>query len=338
MKKPFDSIVFIGRFQPLHKAHLGTIEYAFTLAEKVIIFIGSSFQPRTYKNPFTAFERYNFIKNSLVNHKENLDYFVIDKQDFYSDDEWIDSIVEDVYQIDNDESKIAIIGYNKDSSSYYLNEISRKTGWDVVETPFYDNLSATTIRELYFTKSPSFSLLENVVSSSTLEFLKSFKNSDEFENIVLERECEENTKRIYSSLPFPPVFVTVDAVVFSGNYVLMITRKNAPGKDLLALPGGFLDANTDPTLEDAVIRELMEETNLAIHKNDIQDSKVFDSISRSSRGRSITHAFMFDLHKGRPAVIGSSDASNAQWYEVSKLDSSKIFEDHFQIINYFYKP
>ena len=42
--------------------------------------------------------------------------------------------------------------------------------------------------------------------------------------------------------------------------ILMITRNLSPGQGLLALPGGFVDYGEDP--EDAVLRELVEETGL----------------------------------------------------------------------------
>ena len=58
--------------------------------------------------------------------------------------------------------------------------------------------------------------------------------------------------------------VTVDAVVFrfvgSKVQVLLIQRGNEPYKGKWALPGGFVDM--DEELEDAVVRELAEETGL----------------------------------------------------------------------------
>lgn len=58
--------------------------------------------------------------------------------------------------------------------------------------------------------------------------------------------------------------LTVDAIVIrqqKQNYeILLINRGKNPFKDHLALPGGFVDYNEDP--EDAVLRELKEETSL----------------------------------------------------------------------------
>ena len=53
MTKTYDAIVFIGRFQPLHNAHVEIIRKASELADKVIVVVGSANQPRTFKNPFS---------------------------------------------------------------------------------------------------------------------------------------------------------------------------------------------------------------------------------------------------------------------------------------------
>ena len=47
----YNHIVFIGRFEPFHIGHKQVIEKALTLADEVIILVGSANQPRTLKNP-----------------------------------------------------------------------------------------------------------------------------------------------------------------------------------------------------------------------------------------------------------------------------------------------
>ena len=132
----------------------------------------------------------------------------------------------------------------------------------------------------------------------------------------------------------------VDAVVIQSGHILMIRRRAEPGRGLLALPGGFLDANSDRTLEDAMIRELREETCLKVPgpvlRGNIHEVKVFDAIERSTRGRTITHAFCIKLPNGElPKVKSGTDAASAKWIPISKIDSSQCFEDHYEIINYF---
>jgi bifunctional NMN adenylyltransferase/nudix hydrolase len=145
-------------------------------------------------------------------------------------------------------------------------------------------------------------------------------------------------KKQYSSLPYAPVFVTTDAVVICSGHILMIRRKSEPGKGLWALPGGFLNAQTDRSIQDAMIRELREETGIKVPSpvliGNINKVRVFDAIDRSTRGRTITHVFKIDLPDGvLPKVRGIDDADKARFMPLSELDSAVCFEDHFEIIS-----
>jgi bifunctional NMN adenylyltransferase/nudix hydrolase len=72
----------------------------------------------------------------------------------------------------------------------------------------------------------------------------------------------EKYKESWKAAPFPPTFVTVDAVVVQSGHVLLVKRKAMPGAGLWALPGGFL--NQEETLLDGAIRELKEETKIKV--------------------------------------------------------------------------
>ncbi len=54
-------LVVPGRFQPLHRGHLATVEYALSLSEEVIVVIGSAQESFTLKNPLTAGERFEML-------------------------------------------------------------------------------------------------------------------------------------------------------------------------------------------------------------------------------------------------------------------------------------
>jgi bifunctional NMN adenylyltransferase/nudix hydrolase len=116
----------------------------------------------------------------------------------------------------------------------------------------------------------------------------------------------------------------------------MIERKARPGKGLLALPGGFV--GQDERLVEACLRELREETRLKVPapvlKGSIRKQRVFDDPNRSSRGRTITHAFYIELEPSSklPAVKGGDDARHAMWVPLSELRPDMLFEDHFFII------
>ena len=59
----YNTLVLIGRFQPVHNAHYEIIRRATQLAKQVVIIVGSAKQPRTYKNPWTGHERRLMLQN-----------------------------------------------------------------------------------------------------------------------------------------------------------------------------------------------------------------------------------------------------------------------------------
>lgn len=344
-EKKYDLVVFIGRFQPFHNAHE---EIAIEALEKytndLLFVIGSANQPSTYKNPFGSTNEIkvsDLISAALQKEfgKERLYHFEY-VNDIYDDVEWCLNVQQKVNAYINNwcaGKNIALIGCNKDESSYYLKMFPQ---WDLIEIERNQNLSATHIRELYFIEEPNMEFIRGVVPEGVFDILDRNKHSEWHNHIVNERRFIEKYKSQYASLLYPPTFVTVDSVVFQSGHVLLIRRNAYPGKGLMALPGGFLDAQSDKSLEDAMIRELREETGLKVPspvlRGSIKNTRVFDAITRSSRGRTITHAYNIVLPDGElPRVKGGSDADKAFWLPLSELDSSQFFEDHYQIINYF---
>ena len=76
-KKLYNYGFIIGRFQPLHKGHLHIIESASKLCNHVVIFIGSSQESHTLKNPFTYDERRRFLTSTLSSYALAKKQFII---------------------------------------------------------------------------------------------------------------------------------------------------------------------------------------------------------------------------------------------------------------------
>ncbi|MBN6741873.1 NUDIX domain-containing protein, partial [Acidithiobacillus sp. MC6.1] len=156
------------------------------------------------------------------------------------------------------------------------------------------------------------------------------------QRLVDEYAFLKNYHQQFASYPYPPVFVTVDAVVIHSGHILLVERKAEPGKGLLALPGGFLDQRE--RIEDGMLRELKEETNIKVPvpvlRGSIRASRVFDTPERSQRGRTITHAFHIEFPSGElPRIKGGDDAVKAIWLPLSAfyaLDGA-MYEDHWHI-------
>lgn len=336
MTKKYDAIIFIGRFQPIHNAHVEIIRKASELTDKVIVVVGSANQPRTFKNPFSYEERENLIQETLMTLETEL--IVEPNYDtIYNDDAWAVRVQNIVAKHTTEDSKVAIIGHKKDVTSFYLDMFPQ---WELIEVDLIEELSASQIRQLYFREDYNPNFIRSVVPQNVLKYLNKFAKTEEYKQILQEIEFVEKYKSQYASFPYPPTFVTVDAVVVQSGHILMIRRRAEPGRGLLALPGGFLDAYGDRTLEDAMLRELREETGLKVPapvlRGNIVETKVFDAIERSTRGRTITHAFLIKLPNGElPRIKAGSDASSAKWIPISQVNPSECYEDHYEIINYF---
>jgi bifunctional NMN adenylyltransferase/nudix hydrolase len=302
----------------------------------LIIITGSAKQPRTYKNPFTSAERRGMIKSATgglamqIYVEENVDTI-------YNDQAWAVRIQGIVSKYAVLGTKTGIIGHKKDDSSFYLDMFPQ---WGYENVELIEFLSAVDIRDLYFKRDVNMKFIKGVVPETVFEFLEQFRTTAEYEQIIREREFVANYKKQYASLPYPPIFSTADAVVICSGHVLMIRRRAEPGKGLWALPGGYVNANTDKSVEDAAIRELREETGIKVPapvlRGSIVRSRVFDAIDRSPRGRIITHAFHIQLPDGElPKVKGQDDADKARWVPIADVRSEECFEDHFEIISHF---
>lgn len=335
--KKYSTMVFLCRVQPLHNAHLEIIKKAASLADKVIVIIGSAAQPRTYKNPFTSSERESMVRFAAYTPVNAAGAALVVEHvtdTLYNDQAWASRIQAVVTANTEPTDSICLIGHNKDQSTFYLNMFPQ---WELEQVDLIEPLNATHIRDLYFKADCNLNFISAVVPPSVLHALEQFKGSEGFEQIVNERAFVEKYKQQYASLAYPPIFVTSDAVVVCSGHVLLIKRRAAPGKGLFAMPGGYVNANTDKSVLDAAIRELREETGIKVPepvlRGSIVKSQVFDAINRSPRGRIITHCFYIKLPDGPlPKVKGSDDALLAKWVPISELDSSVMFEDHAEIL------
>lgn len=335
--KAFDFLVFIGRFQPFHNGHKHIIDHALKQSEHVIILIGSSHEPRTLRNPWKFAEREQFMRAAFSESEQQRLIILPLMDDVYNDQNWTRLVQQSVNgaacqyppKVGQNQPRIGLIGHTKDESSFYLSLFPQ---WEYVELPAYKQVSATPLREKYFLEG----IIDDEFPATVKAELEAFKTTSTYQDIAQEWAFIESYKKGWDAAPYPPTFVTVDAVVVQSGHILLVERKARPGKGQWALPGGFVDK--DERLQDAVLRELREETRIKVPKpvlaGSIIKSQVFDDPKRSERGRTITHAYLIELKPDTqlPKVKGGDDARTAFWLPLSNLDPERLFEDHFHII------
>jgi 8-oxo-dGTP diphosphatase len=132
---------------------------------------------------------------------------------------------------------------------------------------------------------------------------------------------------------WPRPMVAADAAVFaiSKNKIklLLVNRGNEPFKGKWCLPGGFV--NIDEELEDAVARELAEETGLTgVHLEQIY---TFGKCGRDPRGRVITVTFMGIIKEGNNKIKAGDDAAKARWFDIQNLPKDLAF-DHNEVTKF----
>jgi bifunctional NMN adenylyltransferase/nudix hydrolase len=345
--KPYDLAVVVGRFEPLHSGHSLLLHKALMVADKVLVLIGSSFLPRTIKNPFTYRERSFMVREFCAQHKILADRVSTAplRDSMYSDVTWVKQVQEIVAnhataEFGNVSVRTCIVGHKKDESSYYLDVFLQ---WNFVDVDEFHlpGLDATNIRELLFSKKESLPLLKGVLPDSTYGLLEKFAETEDYQRLVREYIAIKSYRASWSVTPYPPTFITVDSIVAKSGHILMVKRKEAPGEGLWALPGGFLDVKE--TLYNSCVRELYEETRInlppAVLKGSLVKTEVFDHPGRSLRGRTVTHAHFFqlddhDMKPGLPSVRGGDDAAEAKWVPINELIemSEQVFEDHLDMV------
>ena len=107
--------------------------------------------------------------------------------------------------------------------------------------------------------------------------------------------------------------------------VVLVQRKNPPYEGFWALPGGFVENNE--TVEDAVLREFLEETALKASVAGLVG--VFSDPGRDPRGHTVSVVFLLKRTGGR--MRAGDDAGRCRRFPLDRLpglafDHGKILE------------
>jgi len=119
--------------------------------------------------------------------------------------------------------------------------------------------------------------------------------------------------------------LTVDGAIIKNKKILLIKRRNPPFKDMWALPGGFVEYGEK--LEDAVVREVEEETGLKTKIKSLIG--VYSDPKRDPRGHTISVVYL--LYMINNEINSGDDASDAKFFHLDDLPDLGF--DHRKIIN-----
>ena len=106
-----DLAVLVGRFQPFHDAHLALLTRALAIAPRCVVVVGSAFQARTPKNPFTWTERAEMIRHALPE-SDRERVTIVPMRDYYDETRWVACVREAVAGLvaDEESPRIALVG------------------------------------------------------------------------------------------------------------------------------------------------------------------------------------------------------------------------------------
>ena len=143
LSKPYRLCVLVGRFQVLHKGHQAIIDKALELCETVGVFIGSSQESGTNKNPFT----YEMRKQMLQKiYGDRLRIYPLPDIGVGNNSKWGDYVIDNVVERFGEKPDLMISG-KEERRAEWLDGVN---GLDVAELyiPKTIEISACRMREL----------------------------------------------------------------------------------------------------------------------------------------------------------------------------------------------
>jgi len=330
--------VLIGRFQPLHKAHVELITRALQGADFLLVLIGSSDVWGRLRNPFCAEDRKTLLQSVFPS--DSVEFCFLDDS-AYNYKDWVLRARKLVHQAvrrhfpENSElspeaidASIIFYGHDKDDSTWYLKLFPE---WSYESVPLLQNgISSTAVREALFLE--NWALLENLLPGETLSFLRNWVQTEAF--AVLKEEYSflrsDQSKNSYRNI-WEYALLLVRA-----NYIFVQKRTHLPGRSLFQLPSmlGMVGEAVPSEMPGDIFKNLgfsewPERTFTQLASWD------FTGAYRDSRGLKGLRVFLVQEN------LKNSDAAcmsnKGFWFDLASLDQHKnaFFEDQARVIQFF---
>lgn len=138
----------------------------------------------------------------------------------------------------------------------------------------------------------------------------------------------------YDKSEFDAPLVSVDSTLFTYHdhqlKVLLVERSSHPDLGQWGLPGGFVELQSDETLEHTALRKLEEKTGVVPPY--IEQLQTFGNNSRDKRGWSVTICYS-SLIAYQDCEASIATVKDAAWVNIADLDSLTLAFDHHEIIS-----
>ena len=119
-------------------------------------------------------------------------------------------------------------------------------------------------------------------------------------------------------------------MIFEDGNLLLVERANEPLKGYWSLPGGIVEAGEK--LEDAIRREVLEETGLEV--DSLSVFEIFERISPDAAGKAEYHYVLID-YLCKPSggkLLAASDVSRVAWVPERELREYRLTEGTLSVI------
>lgn len=284
--------LFIGRFQPLHKAHCKTIQNLAKKVDCLIIGIGSSNKHHTVDDPFTLKERADMINDSVK--IKNYSIKPIPDLDDYS--RWAKHVTGLTGKVD------VVFTGNK-----LVKELFEKENIRVKLIKPRGYISATLVRDM-ISKGQCW---EKYVTKETADIIKKVDGVERIKNL---------------SKPYKNPVPTVDIIIEYKGGIVLIERNHEPFG--WAIPGGHVDYGE--SLEDAAVREAKEETSLDVKL--VEQFHTYSDPKRDPRGHKIATVYIAKAGGKARAGSDAKKVKVFTKDDLPDMvfDHKKILEDYFE--------
>ena len=144
----YDTGLIVGRFQTFHKGHQSLVETALKLCDRVIIFVGSSQESGTERNPFNVATRMNVIRECYPD-KDRVQIYAL--PDLTHEDDitvaWGRFVLDNVDRYIYKAPEIMVYGNDEARSRWFdLNDIKNTAEFIIPRSRL--PISATMLREM----------------------------------------------------------------------------------------------------------------------------------------------------------------------------------------------